>query len=525
MITTPMTDPLREYAQTRSPSAFQRLVTAHVDAVYSQCLRQLRDPAAAEDVTQQVFITLAQKAAKIPAGVILDGWLFTTARYCSNTYQRAAARRRSAESKAATMRNELVDASPARNDFSSQAEPILDDALADLNPRDRDALLLRFFQGQTLREVGASLGVSEDAAKQRVSRAVEKLRNYFARRGVTAPATTIAAFLTSAIKPASPKVAHAALQAATLHSAAASHGVGLLSKGIWSLPKIAASFTLAGALAAGAIVAAHAASAQTPPAAPVPAPSDAAANNSLPNSPSPDFAATQPFAQSTPLGAFNKLVSAMEAGDQPAIEECLCNDGKDPGAAALARAFVLDAASVYRIEKAWKDKFGSDMKVSGLNFDDFPDGTFITLFQGTANTPGGPEITIDGDLAKMRVPVPAEKFVGTGPDRQTAEGRWSGSMFVFNRIDGNWKLNTDRTFNFIVMLNRVSGNNTDSMVVESQICLGINDTLSDVAEKIETSAITSKGQAAKTVQTEVDKVFRDAKVRGSSIMTLPVIGG
>jgi RNA polymerase sigma factor (sigma-70 family) len=255
MIDGSMIDPLREYVRTGSSEVFKALVDAHVDAVYSQCLRLLHDPAAAEDVTQQVFITLAQKAARIPPNSVLNGWLFTATRYCCANYKRAAARRRSAECKAANMRNEAID--PLRaDDFRSQAEPILDDAIAHLGQGDRDAVLMRFFQGQSLREVGNALGVSEDTARQRISRAVEKLRVYFARQGLTAPQATIAAFLGETIKPAAPGVAHAAFQAAISKSAAAAtgHAAGLLSRAIWTWPKIAACVAAAVAVTGAVVV-------------------------------------------------------------------------------------------------------------------------------------------------------------------------------------------------------------------------------------------------------------------------------
>ena len=87
MINDTMNDPLGEYVRTGSAEAFRCVVEAHVDAVHSQCLRQLRDPAAAEDVTQLVFISLAQKASRISPDVVLDGWLFTATRYCCATHQ------------------------------------------------------------------------------------------------------------------------------------------------------------------------------------------------------------------------------------------------------------------------------------------------------------------------------------------------------------------------------------------------------------------------------------------------------
>jgi RNA polymerase sigma factor (sigma-70 family) len=159
---------LSEYIRTGSPDAFRRIVEAQVNSVYSQCLRKLHNVALAEDVTQVVFATLAQKAAKLPANIVLEGWLFTTTRFCCSNALRAAARRTSAEQKAATMRNEAVPSSSSDIAFSSETENLIDDAIDRLGERDRNAVLLRFFGGRSLREVGELLGVSEEAARQRV---------------------------------------------------------------------------------------------------------------------------------------------------------------------------------------------------------------------------------------------------------------------------------------------------------------------------------------------------------------------
>ena len=66
-----------------------------------------------------------------------------------------------------------------------QISPLLDEALAQLGEKDRQAVLLRFFENKSLAEVGNRLGTGEDTARKRVSRALEKLRRYFheTRRG------------------------------------------------------------------------------------------------------------------------------------------------------------------------------------------------------------------------------------------------------------------------------------------------------------------------------------------------------
>jgi hypothetical protein len=418
------------------------------------------------------------------------------------------------------MRNEAIE--PTRtSDFRSQAEPILDDAIANLGQNDRDAVLLRYFQGRSIREVGDTLGVSEDAAKQRISRAVEKLRTYFARQGLTAPEASVVALLGETIKPAGPGVAHAAFQAAVGKTAAASaaHAAGLFSRTIWAWPKIAAGFVAAGAITAAVAVASHDMSTQSPAA-------NSSASTMAPvladaSSPQADIPATQPMSQDTPVDALRKLCEGMKADDKVMIDECLCGDGDDAATTATCRAFVEEAAVSYHIKKAWKDKFGVEMHVPNFGFDDFPNGDYATLYRGTLDVAGGPEVTIDGDVARMRVPLPPKAFSGeNGPNHH-----WSGAMLVFNRVDGNWKLNTDRTFNLVINLSRDAGNKQSDAEAESKVMQSINVGLDDVALRIENGTIKSPGQAASAVATQVGKAFRSGRVHGSGIIALPVIGG
>jgi RNA polymerase sigma factor (sigma-70 family) len=215
-----MNQDLRSYVQSGSSEAFAKIVEAHVDAVYSQCLRQLRNSALAEDITQMVFIALAKKAATIPDHIVLGGWLFKATRYCCQNVQRSEMRRRKREQKVASMRSETIQTPHAPSD-ADQAEGLLDDAIACLSTRDRDAILLRYFQGKSVRDLAEVLRISEDAAKQRVCRAVERLRIYFADRGVAMPSVAMVGLLDAAVKPAAPSIAKAVIVTATAKSAGA----------------------------------------------------------------------------------------------------------------------------------------------------------------------------------------------------------------------------------------------------------------------------------------------------------------
>lgn len=177
---------MRDYADRRSDAAFAELVRRHVDLVYSAALRMVRDPHLAKDVTQGVFVALAQNSRKLLGRPVLSGWLHRTAQNLSANAVRSEVRRRAREQEAAAMKELLAAESDATWE---QIAPQLDAALAELGDDDRDAVLLRYFERKSAREMAEILGTSEEAAQKRVSRAVERLRDLFARRGIAVGAS------------------------------------------------------------------------------------------------------------------------------------------------------------------------------------------------------------------------------------------------------------------------------------------------------------------------------------------------
>jgi RNA polymerase sigma factor (sigma-70 family) len=213
-------DLLQRYARDRDQAAFSEFVQQHFDLVYSAALRQAaHDPHLAHDIAQAVFLVTAQHADALSRHPALVGWLYTATRHQTARHIRAQRRWQSREQKAHAMKD-VSDTTPPADELWQQLRPLLDDALHALNAREREAILLRYFEGRAYPEIGRQLGLAENSARMRVDRALEKVRHQLSRRGLTSTAVALSTVLGSYAVHAAP--AGLALQtAAAIHQTAA----------------------------------------------------------------------------------------------------------------------------------------------------------------------------------------------------------------------------------------------------------------------------------------------------------------
>jgi len=219
---------LGEYAARDSEEASAALVTRHIDRVYSVALRHTRNPHHAEEITQAVFVMLAQKSKRLRKGIVLEGWLYQTARLTALTRIRSEIRRARREQEAYMQNVANENESPAWREIA----PLLDAALAGLNEAERNAVVLRFFYGKSLGEIGTSFGASEDAVRMRINRAIGRLQKFFSRHGVTSTADAVVGTIAAnSVQLAPMTLAKSVTATAVTHGTAAGGSTLTLIKG------------------------------------------------------------------------------------------------------------------------------------------------------------------------------------------------------------------------------------------------------------------------------------------------------
>jgi RNA polymerase sigma factor (sigma-70 family) len=226
---------LRRYTEDHSQEAFAELVERNLSLVYHAALRQCGDAHLAADIAQTVFSDLARKARSLVSRPVLAGWLYTSARYAALRAMRTESRRRAREQETHAMTELLEGSQPEAN--WEQLRPVIDGALHELPERDREAVLLRYFEGRPFAEIGRLFSVTEDAARMRVERALERMRAVLRRGGVTSTAAALAGALASQAGAAVPAgaaatIAAGALSASTTAAVAAFFTMTKLQTGI-----------------------------------------------------------------------------------------------------------------------------------------------------------------------------------------------------------------------------------------------------------------------------------------------------
>lgn len=175
---------LRRFALEGDDSAFRELAQRHLGLVHATATRRMGDTHAAADVSQAVFCLLVRKARGLFEVADLGGWLHRATCWKASEYERAERRRRAREQVSTTWNPDMNSATP--DEVWKELAPILDVCLDRLDDADREILLARFYRRRALREIGVELRLTEDAARMRVQRALERLRRLLVTSGASA---------------------------------------------------------------------------------------------------------------------------------------------------------------------------------------------------------------------------------------------------------------------------------------------------------------------------------------------------
>jgi RNA polymerase sigma factor (sigma-70 family) len=421
---------LASYAHHGAGDAFQRLVERHINFVYASALRQTGNPHTAEDITQAVFLLFSQRAGRLKPGTVVKGWLFNTTRYVVANSRRAEARRKFHERKAAVMHSDIV-----REDHWTEIPPHLDDAMARLSESDRRILLLRFFEDLPLAAVGQVLGISQEAAKKRVARAVEHLRHLLVGRGATGAGNSIE----RVFQATSAQIAPAYLAKMTVDlvlngaSGVAKSGSAFsLAKGATKMMSfaraklLAIQCVIAGASIGTVAVLAHSESKAVPshPSDRVlVAMADAAANSPAADAPDADYNACCQVLQS--------IVDAFDRNDLAAVDALYYfKPGSDPKTTAVIHDIHEMQVANYRLKKAAVTRFGmhGTLLFTGVTTDAECWVEYLTRV-------GPQNARLAGDT--LTITPSAHGFLDVGAGRAT---------FNFLRDQGVWKLDAARSF-------------------------------------------------------------------------------
>lgn len=419
-------DPLfTDYLAHPTPEAFRRLVDSYINLVYSTALRSVYDRHLAEDLTQNVFALLAQKAHDIKPGTILAGWLYQTTRNLGANMHRQEQRRRSRERQAALTRSEQADPEPTWSDTAA----VLDAALEQLPAAEQKILILRYLRQQSTREVSAALGLTEDATRQRLSRAVRRLRDVMARQGVVLGVPVLLTMLEQNALQAAPAALTGQIigstTAAVAASAAATTAQGAaMTTGI-SLKTVLAVSAAVAVLSTGAGLWLYAQSQPPAPAAPATAPA-ASAPATAPQTAwqkvtlralaVPDKVDKR---YDTPLATLATFEAAMLADDIDTVMTCFHTPEDAQKKFLRSLTDVESAKTLYK--RAVVTRFGEAVRRWSEPI------TVPERLQYWLDELSDADVSAKDDRAKVLVP----------PDPGNTASR--GAVWAFRRTDGRWQ--------------------------------------------------------------------------------------
>jgi RNA polymerase sigma factor (sigma-70 family) len=447
---------LHSYSTHRSEDAFRVLIDRNLGMVYSSCRRQLRNRHLAEDATQVVFVLLSQRAGAIRHSN-LAGWLLKTTHYTCDKIRKIELRRHRRETAVA-----MEKASASESEYD-ELLAILDGGLSRLKALDREAIALRYFKGQSLRQVGGSLGISEEAARKRINRCIEKLRQYFARKGIVTGAGVLPAILDEQAR--ATILPYEARESITRGILQACHGVvgaaptlAGLARQIDIMMRLArlkmaiAVFLMAiGLLTAGwwletrlSVAGASALLTDRPTLAPV-------ADGSRLDA---QFDESKYQACRQVLAT---IIDAHDCDDASAVNSLLYfSTSADPLMVRLTPKLVDIDLAVYRLQKAAIARFGT--REMELNF--YWDSSIVTLGDLLSRV-DRKDAQVLGDTVIFHPLAPLSPRPGI----------WPSAPFYFHNSDGVWKFDVARTLRYQIELRRripIQGETYDQTIVAAE---------------------------------------------------------
>ena len=491
--------------------AFRAMVERYAGMVHAACVRQLRDTQLAEDATQAVFVLLSEKAGGVREGK-LAGWLLGVARFVCVRVKRERLRRDRRE-RAAALRSEAV-----MEEAHGEMRELLDDGLMRLGVDDREALALRYLGDQPLKGVADAMGISEEAARKRVTRAVEKLRHYFARCGVVAGAGVVIAVLgdeaargATAGGPLVEKV----MQTCRGGGLAGSHAAEI-AKGTKTMMTVARLKSVGVAavvvLVAGLGVAAVARG--------MTGRGGAAGVTGIVLVKAPATTETHPALvgdRSTPTKSLETLCDAMHAGDRAATYACLT---ADPARKPTLMDGMLEATlAENRLTNAAVKAFGpAGQQVRTMTTGDDAGMMIRMMFGGFDQVM---QVQVEGAMAKLTMSLSPEVLqLVPASIRGDLQDLKKKPLFM-TKVGGDWKLDMDRSFHVNMDFGRARVmTGKQSKACDIAVVLAFAKSLDDVTGRVESGELDSIVATKRAVQAAIATVMRENGVTAFNFDTV-----